>query len=331
MATESGKMNEIVTHDDVSQAKRRVQTEDDPDAIRAEMRATREDMTETMNALQEKLNPQRIREEAVGSVRRATIGRVEDAAEDAKWKVKGAGNDMFETIKRNPAPAVLAAVGLGWLFMESRGRSSGRELRRGGRAGDRYYLQDERYGRGGYDYTYDEFGRRSVGYGEPHMREYEGQGARGRASEAMGQAGSKVQEVTGQAASAVQGAAETAKDTAEQVVDSARQGVQQVAQQAQYRAERVGNRFSDLMQENPLMIGAAAAALGAIVGFAFPATEKENEIMGEARDRVVDRAQEVASETAQKVQHVAQEAATAAKETAKDEAQKQNLAGGSNR
>jgi hypothetical protein len=102
-------------------------------------------------------------------------------------------------------------------------------------------------------------------------------------------------------------------------------------EQAQYRAERVGNRFSDLMQENPLMIGAAAAALGAIVGFAFPATEKENEIMGEARDRVVDRAQEVASETAQKVQHVAQEAATAAKETAKDEAQKQNLAGGSNR
>lgn len=328
MATESGKMNDIVAHDDVSQAKRRLQTEDDPDAIRAEMRATREDMTETMNAIQEKLNPQRIREEAVGSVRRATIGRVETAAEDAKWKVKGAGNDVFETIKRNPAPAVLAAVGLGWLFVESRNRSGERDFRRGGRPGDRYYLQDERFGRGGYDYGagYDEYGRRSMGYGEPYLREHEGQGVRQRAGEVVGQAGSKVQDVASQAGSKVQDAAYTAKDTAEQVVDTARQGVQQVAHQAQYRAERVGSRFGDMMQENPLVIGAAAVALGAIVGFAFPTTEKENEIMGETRDRVMDRAQEVASETAQKVQHVAQEAATAAKETAKDEAQKQNLA-----
>jgi hypothetical protein len=60
-----------------------------------------------------------------------------------------------------------------------------------------------------------------------------------------------------------------------------------VAYQAQYRAERVGSRFGEMMQENPLMIGAAAVALGAIVGFAFPATEKENELLGETRDRVM--------------------------------------------
>ncbi len=46
-------------------------------------------MTETLNAIQERLNPQRIRDEAVGSVRAATIGRIEDAADDAKWMVKG--------------------------------------------------------------------------------------------------------------------------------------------------------------------------------------------------------------------------------------------------
>ncbi len=153
--------------------------------------------------------------------------------------------------------------------------------------------------------------------------------AASKVQDVAGQAGSTVQDVAGQAAGTVQSAADTAKDTAGQVVDNARQGVQHVAHQAQYRAERVGSRIGEMMQENPLVIGAAAVALGAIVGFAFPATEKENEIMGEARDRVMDRAQEVASETAEKVQHVAQEAATAAKETAKDEAQKQNLASGS--
>ena len=55
--------------------------------------------------------------------------------------------------------------------------------------------------------------------------------------------------------------------------------------------QQVGSRFGDMLQDSPLIIGAAAMALGAIVGFAFPTTEKENEIMGEARDRVMDRAQ----------------------------------------
>jgi hypothetical protein len=83
--------------------------------------------------------------------------------------------------------------------------------------------------------------------------------------------------------------------------------------------------------DHPPVIGAAALALGAIVGFAFPSTEKENEIMGEARDRVMDRAEEVASDTAEKVQHVAQQATNASKDAAKDEAQKDNLTSRSNR
>ncbi len=323
MAAESSKMNAGAA-------------QDDPEAIRAEIQQTRDDMTETISAIQEKLNPQRIREEAIGSVRRATIGRVEDAADDVTWKVKGAGNDVFETVKHNPAPAVLAAVGLGWLFMESRNRSGNRDMRRFSedrRSRDRYYA-DERYGRGGYDYgySYDEYGRRSIGSGEPGFRDYErqGQGIRDRAGEAVSQAGSKVQDVASQATGAVQSAAESAKDTAGQVVDSARYGAQQVAQEAQYRAERVGSRFGEMLQDNPLVIGAAAAALGAIVGFAFPTTDKENEIIGPARDRVMDRAQEVASETADKVQQVAKEATSAAKDAAKNEAQKQNLTTGSN-
>jgi hypothetical protein len=352
MATESSKVKATDAYD-----KDHAQDQDDPDAIRAEIRATREDMTGTLSAIQAKLNPQHIREQAVESVRQATIGRVEDAAEDARWRVKGVGNDVFETIKRNPAPALLAAVGLGWLFMESRGQSGERQfdsrgMRRGARRGDRYYQGDERYGRGGYDYgySYDEYGRRSVGYAEPH--DYEGQDFSERAGDTMSraedkvqraaqqasskvqdvasQATSKVQDVANQATGAVQDAAYMAKDTASQVVDSARQGAQQVAQEAQYRAQRAGSRFGDMMQENPLVIGAAAVALGAIVGFAFPSTEKENEILGEARDRVMDRAQTVASDTAEKVQHVAKQATEAAKEAAKDEAQKQNLVTGSN-
>jgi hypothetical protein len=310
--------------------KNRATSEQDPAEIRAEIDSTRADLTETLNAIQQRLSPQRIREDAMSSVRAATVGRVEEIADDAMWKVKGVGDDVFETIKRNPAPAVLAAVGLGWLFMESRNRQ-GRQLR----SRDRYYYSGETYGRPGYGSGYDEYGRRSESYGQfddprGHMQQA-GQNVRERAGEVVDTATSKVQDAASTASSKVQSAATDVADTAGQVIEGARQGAQQVAQEAQYRAEQVGSRFGEIMDENPLMIGAAALALGAVIGMAFPSTQKENEIFGEARDRVMDRAQEVASETAQKAQRVAEEATSAAKDAAKNEAQRQNLGSGMQR
>ena len=321
MAAESGQMS----------AKDGANSEQDPAEIRAEIDATREDMTQTLNAIQERLNPQRLREDAVSTVRAATVGRVEDMADDAKWKMKGVGDDVFETIKRNPAPALLTAVGLGWLFMESRNRQ-GRQLRSQSR--DRYYYAGETYGRGGYQYGYDEYGRRSEQFGQFDERgriQQAGQNVRERAGDVVDTAASKVQDVASTAGSKVQSAATGVADTASQVVDTARQGAQQAAQEAQYRAEQVGSRFGELMEDNPLIIGAAAVALGAVIGMAFPSTDKENQIFGEARDKVMDRAQEVASDTAQKVQHVAEEATSAAKDAAKSEAERQNLGSGMQR
>lgn len=322
MAAESSEMS----------GRERVSNEQDPAEIRAEIEATRADMTQTLDEIQERLNPQRLREQAVSQVRAATVGRVEEVADDAKWKVKGVGNDVFETIKRNPAPALLTAVGLGWLFMESRNRQS----RTYGRlqSSDRYYYAGETYGRRGYESEYDAYGRRrdlTGQYDERGSLRQVGQEVRERAGEVVGDASSKVQDVASAASSKVQSAATDVAETAGQVVDSARYGAQQVAQEAQYRAERVGSRFGEIMEENPLIIGAAAVALGAVIGFAFPATEKENRVFGEARDNLMERAQEVASDTAQKVQHVAQEAASAAKETAKTEAERQNLGSGMQR
>ena len=63
-----------------------------------------------------------------------------------------------------------------------------------------------------------------------------------------------------------------------------------------------------MMDENPLMVGAAAMVLGAAVGMALPETQRENEWMGEARETVVDRAQEVARTAADRVKDVATDA-----------------------
>jgi hypothetical protein len=60
-----------------------------------------------------------------------------------------------------------------------------------------------------------------------------------------------------------------------------------------------------MMRENPLMVGAAAAVIGAAVGMALPETERENEWLGEAKETVVDRAQEMARNAATAVQEAA--------------------------
>jgi ElaB/YqjD/DUF883 family membrane-anchored ribosome-binding protein len=309
----------------------------DPADIRAEIDMTRAELTQTLNAIQEKLSPERIKQQATDQVRAATVGRVETMADDAKWKVRGVGEDVFDTIKRNPAPALLTAVGLGWLFMESRNRQDRQMIDRKSR--DRYYYAGETMGRGGYEYGYDEYGRRIYIGGqfedERGRLQQAGQNVRERAGEVVGGATSKVQDAAGAAASKVQNVATDVADTAGSAVESVRYGAHQVAQEAQYRAERVGSRFGEIMEDNPLLIGAAAAALGAVIGFAFPSSEKENQIFGEKRDQLVDRAQEVVGEKVQQVQQVAQEVAEttkeSVKETTRDAAQRQNLSGGMQR
>jgi hypothetical protein len=81
-----------------------------------------------------------------------------------------------------------------------------------------------------------------------------------------------------------------------------------MAAEARDTARRVQNGFQRLLQDNPLLVGAAAVLVGAAVGAAVPETESENRLMGEARDTVVDRAQEMAKSAANTVQEVATDA-----------------------
>ncbi len=70
-----------------------------------------------------------------------------------------------------------------------------------------------------------------------------------------------------------------------------------------------------MLQENPLAVGTLAVGVGAAVGLAIPETSKEHEVMGEARDNLVDKAQE----TQQKVQQVTGEAQNAAQQEAENQ------------
>ena len=112
--------NESPTPDEKEELRRRAQSEDEVEAAKANVELTRAEMTDTVEALQEKLDPETLKEEAKGT------------ASDA-------GTRVVETAKQNPTVPVAVAGGLLGLllvrrWLRGRGRRSDTvviDLRRG--------------------------------------------------------------------------------------------------------------------------------------------------------------------------------------------------------
>ena len=75
-----------------------------------------------------------------------------------------------------------------------------------------------------------------------------------------------------------------------------------------------------MMSDNPLALGAVALVAGVAVGLALPQTERENEWMGDTRDRVVDQAQDVARDAIDRAKTVASDVADQAKASVQEQA-----------
>jgi hypothetical protein len=79
-----------------------------------------------------------------------------------------------------------------------------------------------------------------------------------------------------------------ASDLGHQVADKA----SDLGQQATRQARRARLSFWQAMEEKPLVVGAAVLALGLFIGLAIPSTDPEDELMGDARDRLLDNVKE---------------------------------------
>lgn len=165
--------------------------------------------------------------------------------------------------------------------------------------------------------------------------------ARGAASSVSGAASSAASSLAGAARSAgsgVSGAAQSASSTLSNAAGAASEGVSRALHDAQdaaygagdavyrggaYAGERVasyGRRakrsFLDTLQEEPLIVGAVALAIGAAVGAALPATRREDQLFGGARDRLRDDAMDYGRDALDKAGHAASEAYKAGSEEA---------------
>ena len=238
-------------------------------AIRSDIEHTRAEMTETIDAIQDRLRPSNMVSRAADSVREAAAGKVRQFTRGnddgvprraADWYY---GNSMMDRVRENPVPAAIAAVSLAWLAF---GKRASR------------------------DYEGPPYGRSA---------ETEYRPARSTGSDwSTGFA-----ERRGQVAESASQAADAASDAlarARNATSEAGTRVRSAGSQAQRRVQRLTN-------ENTLTAGAIAAAVGMAIGFALPETDRENALMGEARDTVVDRASDAARGVTQRVQETAEQ------------------------
>jgi hypothetical protein len=257
--------------------------QEDYEAMREDIERTRAEMGETIDSIQDRLSPEHIKEqlmervheqyeEAKEAVRDATVGRLQNMAQAAGDTAYTAGQRVVSTIRNNPIPAALVGIGIWWLAVNTMNESTDVRLRR--------MHRNRTVGNGDETRSY---ASGSIPYSnqrdEPGLLE-KGQRA---ASDMMDRAKS------------------TASDFANNVQDTATEWAGTVQDQAVW----LGNQIQGTMHENPLAIGAAVLAVGAAVGYAIPQTQKEGELMGEARDNLIDEVEDLTRGALQQVRDTA--------------------------
>lgn len=259
--------------------------------------------------------------------------------------VKSSSLSLADTIRENPLPAALAALGIGWLLVKSQSRTShqttatypgsyGREY------GSTKWENQSAIPGGGQEYrnTADDASDSSYeqnGSLKDKASELKDQaadtvsnlkdGVTDKASHLKDQATDTVSHLKDQASDKVSHLSDTAQQKATYLADMARDKAGHISHTAQDKVHQSQDWLDHTLQDSPLVIGAAAMAIGAAIGLAIPSTPVESNLMGETRDKVVDNVRTVATDTAHKVSTVAgrvvEEVSKTAKETATNVAQ----------
>jgi ElaB/YqjD/DUF883 family membrane-anchored ribosome-binding protein len=228
--------------------------------LRAEIDQTREELSETIDAIQEKLRPSNIVADATDRIKHATTERVRqmagsasETAQSAMDRTRHMAGEIADGARQNAIPAAMIGIGVAWLLVDRLRSTGGRDTiqYRPSASSTRTpdYVASDDYYRQATEYGYDEDNSETF---------------------------------------------DRATDLASDARDAAVRA-----------GRRARNQFQRLLHSNPLMVGAATIVIGAAVGMLLPKTERENQLLGETRDNVVDRAQDLARNAATRVREAA--------------------------
>jgi len=306
-----------------------------PEEIESDIERTRADFSSTIEAIQHKLSPS----EMMGNAKEYALSTTPGA-----FSV-----NLINTIRDNPIPVALIGIGVAWLMRADK-RPRYETAYGGSRRSTAYYTElDSPYE--------DEF---AAGYGAGQVDTGNGPGVMqraasrtsdaargikdkasevgqrlsgtassvsGRLSSTASSVGDRVQETAQTARARMQETAMTARSRMQETAHTASMRMSEMSRRSQEQLYRAGERAAQLVDEQPLVVGALGVALGAALGATLPRTQRENELLGTVRDDLLDRAKETAREQAETLKQSAQRLA----ETAKQEAGRvqEQIAGGS--
>jgi len=309
-------------------AARGVDKDTDEDArtreIRKDIAQTREQMSETIEAIQERLSPGYIATQATETVKNAASRKAQQMANTAGDAADYVLESSFiQTLRSNPVPAALIGIGTAWLLMKGRSdsdrarfasyrRYDSRPDWRNPGAGRSASVGGYRAGTPGADTT----GAATSAYGAGDFGGSAGADYSGSAgAQYTGGAGAEYSGSTGAEYSGGEYQAGGSYERRGYEADAYRssdyrRGSSGLGYASGSMRSNPGSQmsFERVVRDNPLALGAAAVLVGAAIGMSLPSTEAENQFMGEARDSVVDRAREMAGDAADKVSEVATQA-----------------------
>lgn len=281
-----------------------------PEEIEGDIERTRADVSSTIDAIQSKLTPGQLMDQAFGYARGSLPADF--------------GANLGNAVRDNPVPVALIGIGLAWLMTSGR-RADGqaRARRRQAEYDTHVYVRDS-----GADYEgayltdhAPDAGAEGSSEGRVHRAASKasetGRELKDKAGELGHRISDKASALTGRAREMAQGAQGAAQRTRERVSGSAggaRARMGEVSQRSQQQYYRAKDSFGRMIDEQPLMVGALGLAVGTMLGALLPGTRREDELMGRTRDDLLERAKDTAREQAEHMKESAKRVAGAAEQ-----------------
>lgn len=236
-----------------------------PETLEREIDARRANIGSLVDALESKLSPGQLIDEALAYSKRN-------------------GGEFFgnlgTTVRANPVPMVLTGVGLLWLMMSQNrppsaadGASSHGSSVLGGLGESVSTMADS---------LTDTFGNAKARVEETANR----------MKEKASHLGDKARGYSGNVSDMGAGVSDKVSAAGQRLNASAHDAGDALRRQG----ENLQSSLGYMLKEQPLALAAIGIALGAAIGAALPATTRENQLMGRASDRMTDKAKSMASD-----------------------------------
>jgi len=251
---------ELMTHDPITHEDHRSSQE-----IESEIRKTRGRMDSTLDELGHRLTARALVNSALD------WWDAPDTGNQGSTAVRKAAVTLAKQVRQHPMPSLLIGAGVAWLISESveHKHSTNGTSRR-------------------HDINTDSNGD-SGGAGEWVGNKVD------EAKEAASSAIGNVREKSQQLGAKLHDAKDRLGEQAHVALDRSKSAAIHVGQDLKEGYHVAGEKFTKTCDEYPLAVGVAFAALGALAGLFIPATRREDELMGEKSDVLVEQTKEKAS------------------------------------